>query len=61
MTEYLSEKGVNFEEINIRTTPEAIDELVRLGVKATPALMIGDKVLVGFDPDEIDRAISGAR
>ena len=47
-----------FEEINIRTTPGAIRELQRLKVMATPALVIGDRVLVGFDPQEIDEAVA---
>jgi arsenate reductase-like glutaredoxin family protein len=58
VTEFLSEKGVMFEEIDIRKTPGAIDELIRLGVMATPALVVGDQVLVGFDPVEIDRIVA---
>jgi protein-disulfide isomerase len=50
---------VKFEEINIRQTPAAIRELQRLGVMATPALLIGDRVLVGYDPEEIDKTLAG--
>jgi glutaredoxin len=57
-TEYLSSKGVQFEEINIRQTPSAIRDLHRLGVMATPALMIGDHLIVGFAREEIDKAIA---
>ncbi len=57
MTEYLSKKGVSFEETNIREVPGAIEELLALGVMATPAMLIDGKVLVGFDPDEVDRAL----
>ena len=60
MTEYLSRKGVEFEEVNIRTTPGAIRELQQLGVMATPALIAGDKVVVGFDTEMIDQAIATA-
>jgi hypothetical protein len=49
---------VPFEEIDIWKTPEAIDVLQKLGVMATPALIIGEKLLVGFDPDGIDQAIA---
>ena len=48
---------MKFEEINIRQTPAAIRTLQQLGVTATPALLIGDDVLVGFDPEGIDRAL----
>ena len=29
-----------------------------MGVLATPALVIGEKVIVGFDRDAIDRALA---
>jgi protein-disulfide isomerase len=49
---------VAFEEIDIWKTPEAIEVLQKLGVTATPALIIGKKLLVGFDPAGIDQAIA---
>ncbi len=49
---------MQFEEIDIRRNPDAIRELQRLGVMATPALMIGDKLIVGFDREQIDQAVS---
>jgi len=49
---------LKFEEINIRQTPGAVDELRKLGVMATPALVIGDKVVVGFNRVEIDSAVA---
>ncbi len=58
MTEYLSAKGIDFEEINIRKDPGAVNALIALGVMATPALVIGEKILVGFDPAEIDRVVA---
>ncbi|PYV01953.1 MAG: hypothetical protein DMG10_16155 [Acidobacteria bacterium] len=51
-------KGWEFEEINIRATPGAIDELRELGALATPAVLIGDRVVVGFNREEIDRAVA---
>jgi glutaredoxin len=57
-TEYLSGKGLEFEEINIRQTPRAIEELQRMGVLATPALVIAERLIVGLDRDAIDRAVA---
>ena len=57
-TEYLSGKGLEFEEVNIRQTPRAIEELQRMGVLAAPALVIGEKVIMGFDREAIDRAVA---
>jgi arsenate reductase-like glutaredoxin family protein len=58
VTEFLSEKGIMFEEIDVRKTPRAVEELIRLGVMATPVLVTGDQVLVGFDPDAIERIVA---
>jgi protein-disulfide isomerase len=41
--------------------PDAISELQKLGVLATPALVVGDKVLVGFDPVSLDEAIAAMK
>jgi len=38
--------------------PDALRELQRLGVMATPALVIGDNLVVGFDRGKIDDAIA---
>ena len=57
-TEYLSRREWQFEEIDIRATPGAIDELRRLGASATPVLVIGARVLMGFDRDAIDEAVA---
>ena len=36
---------------------EARDELLGLGVRSTPALVVDDVVLVGFDPKRIDEVL----
>jgi hypothetical protein len=30
---------------------------VKLQSRSTPTLVVGDQVLIGFDPEQIDRAI----
>jgi hypothetical protein len=32
----------------------AVRDLVRYGSRSTPTLVIGDEVIIGFDPDRID-------
>ncbi len=49
---------MEFGEIDIRRTPGAVRELQRLGVMVTPALVIGDQTIVGFDRGRIDQALS---
>ena len=47
-----------FEEKDIRSDPQNLRELVEeLQSRATPTLVVGDKVLVGFDPAEYEMAL----
>lgn len=49
MKEFLRRKGVSFTERDIRQDPSALQELLDLGVRATPATMINGEVVVGLD------------
>ncbi len=62
--EYLSRKGIQFVEKNVRSDPSALQELIGLGFNATPVIRINGKSLVGFNPQEVDAALgatAGAR
>lgn len=54
---YLSQKGIEFVVKDIRQDPAALQELIALNVRSTPAVKIGDTVIVGFNPAKIDRAL----
>jgi glutaredoxin len=56
--EYLSQKGVEFTEKNVARNPEAVQELMSLGVRSLPLILIGDKRLSGFNPKAIDEALA---
>ncbi|HZN62641.1 MAG TPA: glutaredoxin family protein [Planctomycetota bacterium] len=57
--EYLSQKGVPFEEKDILRDAVAADELATLtqGAATAPVVVIGDKVVVGFDRPELAREL----
>ena len=57
--EYLSQKGVEFTEKNVARNPEAVQELMRMGVRSLPLILIGDQQLRGFNPKAIDEALAG--
>jgi glutaredoxin len=57
---YLSQKQASFTVRDVQKDAGALDELVALGVRSTPCIVIGDKVLVGFNPKAIDKAIDQA-
>ena len=57
--EYLSQKGVPFIEKNVARDPEAVQELMSMGMRSLPVIVIGDKRLSGFNPKAIDAALAG--
>ena len=56
--DWLEHENLPFEVRDIRAEPKYIDELIELGVGATPAFRIGDEVIVGFNPDAIKEALA---
>jgi glutaredoxin len=57
--EYLSQKGIGFQERDIAQDPGALADLKKLGYMTTPVIVIDGAVIVGFDADKIDQAIRG--
>jgi glutaredoxin 3 len=57
--EYLSQKGIEFQERDIAQDPGALAELKKLGYMTTPVIVVGGSVIVGFDADKIDQALHG--
>jgi len=55
--EYLSHKGLSFQERDIAQDPDALADLKRLGYMTTPVIVIDGSVIVGFDSEKIDRAL----
>jgi glutaredoxin len=56
--EYLSQKGVPFTEKNVSRDQSAIQELVQMKARSLPVILIGDKMLHGFNPKAIDEALA---
>jgi glutaredoxin-like protein NrdH len=56
--EYLSRGHVSFEDRDITMDPSAISELQKLGFMTTPVTVIGEKVIVGFDPQKLAEALT---
>lgn len=55
---FLEEKGVAFEERDIAADPAAVRELTeKYNSHSTPTLVIGEEVLIGFDPERIDEIL----
>lgn len=53
---YLTEKGYPFIEKDI-SDPSVRQELMKMGARGVPTFLIGDDMVVGFDPDKIEQLI----
>jgi glutaredoxin len=51
--EFLSQKGVQFVEKNVRADKAALKELLDQGFQSTPVTIIDGQSLVGFDQQKI--------
>ena len=56
--EYLSQKGVPYTEKNVATDPSAVEELMSMGLRSLPVIVIGEERLSGFNPSAIDTALA---
>jgi len=55
---YLKEKGVDFNEVDVSTDYDSAMKMVELtGQRSVPVLTKGDQYVVGFNPDQIDRIL----
>ena len=56
---YLDKKGVPYEDINVRKDKKALEEMAkRYGIRVTPVVVIGDRVMVGFNAPKIDKILN---
>ncbi len=47
--EFLSQRGVTFEERDVSQDEAALDELQKRRLMTTPVIFVDDQVIVGFD------------
>jgi glutaredoxin-like YruB-family protein len=56
--EFLKEKNVEFEDIDVSTNQEAAKEMVeKSGQMGVPVVMVDSEVIVGFDQDKLKGAL----
>ena len=59
MKHYFKEHRVPFKEVNIERDPDAAREIVRTtGKTGVPVIKIGNKWIVGFDRERIDKELA---
>lgn len=56
--EFLTEKGVKFEDIDVSTDHEAAHEMVeKSGQMGVPVIDIDSEIIVGFNRDAVEKAL----
>lgn len=58
MKEFLSREGHPYQVKNIEEDDSAYDELVALGARAVPTIVIGSEVITGFDQARLRAALA---
>jgi glutaredoxin len=58
--EFLSREGHPYQVKNIEEDDSAYDELVALGARAVPTVVIGNQVITGFDQVRLRAALAAA-
>ncbi|MBV8114962.1 MAG: NrdH-redoxin [Silvibacterium sp.] len=51
---FLKARQVAFEYKDVQADPAALRELVELNSQSTPTIVVGDEVMIGFDPERLD-------
>jgi glutaredoxin 3 len=52
--DWLSQRGISYETINVSANPEAFDEMIRLsGQTFAPVIDVDGKILADFGPEEL--------
>ncbi len=55
---FLSERGIEFEYKDVSSDSEALRELTgKYGSQTTPTIVVGEEVMIGFDPVRLEEMI----
>ena len=55
--DYLKEKGVELEEKNVQTDPQARQELMEKGYTGVPVIVMDGEEIVGFDKSKLEKML----
>ena len=54
---FLEGMGVDYEERDVTRDQSAVEDLHKYGSHSTPTVVIGEQVLVGFNPTQLDKIL----
>lgn len=55
---FLAARKIRFAYKDVQADPQAFRELMDLGSRSTPTLVIDGEVLIGFDPEKVAAALT---
>ena len=59
MKAYLSARGIDYEDRDVSSDPQAVEDLIyKYQSRSTPTLVIGEEVMIGFDPERLDQLLA---
>jgi glutaredoxin len=56
---FLASRKIPFVYKDVQADPQAFRELMDLGSRSTPTLVIGGEVMIGFDPERAAQMLAG--
>lgn len=59
LKEYLGEQGVSFDAYDVGQDKAAFEEMKKVtgGARSVPVIVVGEKVIVGFDKSAVENAL----
>ena len=55
---FLLSRKIAFTYRDVQADPQAFRELMDLGSRSTPTLVVGSEVMIGFDPAKLDALLA---
>ncbi|HEX3472640.1 MAG TPA: glutaredoxin family protein [Silvibacterium sp.] len=55
---FLKAHGVAFEYKDVQADPIALRELMDLNSRSTPTIVVGEEVMIGFDPKRLESMLA---
>lgn len=56
--QFLAARNIPFEYKDVQADPAALRELVKLNSRSTPTIVVGEEVMIGFDPDRLESLLA---
>jgi glutaredoxin-like YruB-family protein len=57
--EYLKSRGIAFTDYDILSDDKALNEMLNVHkVRVTPLILIGDRKVIGFDAEELEKVLA---